>query len=275
VKPASFDYVRPRTLEEAIRILSQTPSAKLIAGGQTLGPMLNLRLAQPSLIVDVTRIPVLARVEDEGDATVLGACITHAAIEDRRIEDPSNGLLSKVAHGIAYRAVRTRGTIGGSLAHADPAADWLSCLIALDAEVLISGPNGRRRLSLGEFVRGAMITDLAHDEILDGVRIPKLSQRASAGFAKICRKAGDFAEAIGVVVRDDERGVLRLVAGATQGRPILIDGAGSVLGTTWPPKLNERALRDGLFQAGLSGSAYERNIHVVAIRRAIEKAAVP
>ncbi|SEE79276.1 carbon-monoxide dehydrogenase medium subunit [Rhizobiales bacterium GAS191] len=272
MKPTAFDYARPRTLDEAVRLLSDVPGAKLLAGGQTLGPMLNLRLVQPSLVIDITRIPELARIEDEGDAVILGACVTHAAIEDGRITDPSNGFLARVAHGIAYRAVRTRGTIGGSLAHADPAADWLSCLTALGAEILVTGSKGRRRLPLGNFVRGAMATDMAHDEILDGVRIPKFSKGARAGFAKICRKAGDFAEAIGVAVHDAERGVLHLVAGATQGRPILIDAPRTGLADTWPPKLDGGVLRHSLRQAGLAGDGYELNIHAAAVRRAIAEA---
>ena len=273
MKAASFDYARPRSLDEATRLLSQTPSARLVAGGQTLGPMLNLRLVQPELLVDITRIPELVRIEDEGDAVVLGACITHAAIEDGLIEDdPSNGFLAMVASGIAYRAVRTRGTIGGSIAHADPAADWLSCLMALGADVLIAGPNGRRRRIIGEFVRGALTTDLAQDEILDGVRIPKLSRRARAGFAKICRKAGDFAEAIGVVIHDIERGVFRLVAGATQGRPILIEAAQGGFGASWPPNVDRVSLSEDLSRAGLVGDRYELNIHVAAIRKALDQA---
>jgi aerobic carbon-monoxide dehydrogenase medium subunit len=276
MKAASFDYAQPRSLDEAIRLLSQTPSARVIAGGQTLGPMLNLRLVQPELLVDITRIPELARIEDEGDAVVLGACITHAAIEDGLIgDDPSNGFLSVVASGIAYRAVRTRGTIGGSIAHADPAADWLSCLMALGADVLIAGPKGRRRQGVGEFVRGAMTTDMAQDEILDGVRIPKLSRGARAGFAKICRKAGDFAEAIGVVVRDVEPGVFRLVAGATQGRPILIEADRANVTASWPPNFDRMSLSEDLSRAGLAGDRYELNIHVAAMRKALDQAGAP
>jgi aerobic carbon-monoxide dehydrogenase medium subunit len=270
MKPVAFDYARPRTIDDAVRLLAENPGAKVLAGGQTLGPMLNLRLVQPSLIVDVTRIPELTRIEDEGDAVVLGACVTHAAIEDERIEDPSHGFLARVARGIAYRAVRTRGTIGGSLAHADPAADWLTCLTALGAQVLLCGPRGRRRLALGEFVRGALDTELGEDELLDGVRIGKLSKGARAGFAKICRKAGDFADAIGAVVHDADRGVLRLVAGATQGRPILIDATEGGPGASWPPALEP--LRDHLRQAGFAGDTYELNIHMAAIERAVENA---
>jgi carbon-monoxide dehydrogenase medium subunit len=270
LKPVAFDYESPRTIAEAVRLLSGNPDAKILAGGQTLGPMLNLRLVQPALIIDVTRIPELTRVEEDGSAVILGACVTHASVEDKRITDPSNGFLAAVAHGIAYRAVRTRGTIGGSLAHADPAADWLSCLIALGAEVLLTGPHGKRRVALSDFMRGALDTQLESDEILDGVRIPRLSKGARAGFAKICRKSGDFADAIGAVVHDVDRGVLRLVAGATQGRPILIDAAASGLGTSFPPPLEP--VRETLKQSGLAGDAYQLNIHMAAIKRAVDKA---
>jgi carbon-monoxide dehydrogenase medium subunit len=270
MKPVAFDYERPRTTQDAVRLLAQNPAAKVLAGGQTLGPMLNLRLVQPSLILDITRIPELTRIEDAGDAVVLGACITHAAIEDERITDPSNGFLAEVARGIAYRAVRTRGTIGGSLAHADPAADWLSCLAALGAEVLLTGPRGRRRLALDDFVRGALDTELEPDEILDGVRIGKLSKGARAGFAKICRKSGEFADAIGAVVHDPDRGALRLVAGAMQGRPILIDAAQAGFGASWPPAVEP--MREHLCQAGFARDAYELNIHMAALRRAVENA---
>ncbi|MBV8769434.1 MAG: FAD binding domain-containing protein [Hyphomicrobiales bacterium] len=271
MKPVAFDYERPRTIGEAVRLLSESPDAKIIAGGQTLGPMLNLRLVQPALLVDVTRIPELTRIEETDDAVILGACVTHAAIEDKRIADPSHGFLAEVARGIAYRAVRTRGTVGGSLAHADPAADWLSCLIALGAEVLLTGLSGQRRLTLTEFVRGALDTQLEPDEILDGIHIPKLSKRARAGFAKICRKSGEFADAIGVVVHDADRRALHLVAGAVQGQPIVIAaGNEGNPGASWPPPVE--TLREKLEQAGLGGDAYELNIHMAALERAIRNA---
>ena len=145
MKPVDFGYARPATIAEAVALLASNPDAKIIAGGQTLGPMLNLRLARPSLLVDVARIPELTRVDETADLVTLGAAITHAAIEDGRVPDFTNGYLARVAHGIAYRAVRNRGTVGGSLAHADPAADWLTAFVALDAEVVIAGPRGHAR----------------------------------------------------------------------------------------------------------------------------------
>ena len=125
MKPVAFDYARPARIDEAVALLAANPDAKILAGGQTLGPMLNLRLAQPALLVDITRIAELAAVHEDADAITIGATVTHAAIEDGRVPIRRGGFLSRVARGIAYRAVRSRGTIGGSLAHADPAADWL------------------------------------------------------------------------------------------------------------------------------------------------------
>src|SRR5262249_5681380 len=159
-------------LREALELLGGAMDAKVLAGGQTLAPMLNLRLAQPALLVDITRIAELAEVVETGDGLDLGATITHAAIEDGRVRDPTSGFPAGIAAGIGYRAIRTRGTIGGSLAHADPAADWLTCLTALGAELLLAGTGGRRRVALSGFVRGAMATALEANELIVSIRLP-------------------------------------------------------------------------------------------------------
>ncbi|MBO0739911.1 MAG: FAD binding domain-containing protein, partial [Hyphomicrobiaceae bacterium] len=113
MKPVAFAYARPASVGEAARMLAAEPGAKVLAGGQTLGPILNLRLAQPVLLIDIARIPELAAVTEDADGATIGATVTHAAIEDGRVPDPTGGFLARVARGIAYRAVRTRGTIGG------------------------------------------------------------------------------------------------------------------------------------------------------------------
>ena len=129
MKPVAFEYTRPTTLAAAAALLGEPQVfSKALAGGQSLGPMLNLRLAQPDLLIDITSIPELTAVADGPDHVELGACITHADIEDGRVPDPAGGLLRHVAGRIAYRAVRNRGTIGGSLTNADPSADWVSTL---------------------------------------------------------------------------------------------------------------------------------------------------
>jgi carbon-monoxide dehydrogenase medium subunit len=269
MKPVAFDYVRPASVPEALQMLSGRPDAKVLAGGQTLGPMLNLRLAQPALLVDITRIAELAAVTEDGEAITIGATVTHAAIEDGRVKDPTGGFLREVAHGIAYRAVRTRGTIGGSLAHADPAADWLSCLTSLGAEVLVASPGSTRRVALEGFVRGAMETDLAADELLTGIRIPKFSRSARFAFHKICRKAGEFADAIGVAVHDPARQLSRLVASTSTGAPIVLQGHGLGFDRGRPPDTAD--LQQRLTLAGLGGDAYDLKLHAIALRRAIDR----
>ena len=267
MKPVAFDYARPASVAEAVRMLAASPDAKVLAGGQTLGPMLNLRLAQPGLLVDITRIPELAAVSEDADSVTIGATVTHAAVEDGRVTDPTGGFLRQVAHGIAYRAVRTRGTIGGSLAHADPAADWLSCFTALGAQAIIAGAAGTRRVNLAGFVRGAMETEIGTEELLTAVRVPRFSRSARFGFHKICRKTGEFADAIGVAVHDPERQLTRLAANAGAGPPVVIDARDLFLGRSQLPGTAE--LQERLAQEGLTGDAYDLKLHAVAVRRAI------
>jgi len=267
MKPVAFDYARPASVAQVLDLLAAEPHAKVLAGGQTLGPMLNLRLAQPALLVDITRIPGLAAVTEDADAVTIGATVTHAAIEDGRVPDPTGGFLRRVAHGIAYRAVRTRGTVGGSLAHADPAADWLSCLSALGAEVLITGSGGIRRVSAAKLVRGAMETEVAENELLTGVRIPKFSREARFGFHKICRKTGEFADAIGVAVHDPARGATRLATSTAAGAPIIINAHDLHPRSGQPPETAD--LQQRLVQSGLTGDAYDLKLHTVAVRRAL------
>ena len=272
MKPAVFEFVRPSTLSDATKILLESNGeAQVIAGAQSLGPMLNLRLVQPRILVDITGIAELIDIEDHHDALTLGACITTANIEDGRL--PCHGLqaLAVVAGRIAYRAVRNRGTIGGSLCHADPAADWVCALCALGAECLIAGPAGARRLAVEQFVTGAFENVLAPGELLRAIRIPRLSARARWGYNKLCRKPGEFALAIGAVLEDRERDCFRAVIGATRGRPIVLTDARE-LRRADGTGLNEAAVLLLLDQAGITDRAARRQ-HVAALSRALDQAA--
>ena len=225
MKPAPFDYARPASIAEAIRLLAAANgAARPIAGGQSLGPMLNLRLVQPELIVDLRSIRALSEVTATADAIVYGSGVTHAAIEDGRVADGTHGFMAHVAHGIAYRAIRNRGTLGGSVCHADPAADWSSALLALSADAIVESRQGRREVPVAGFVAGAYSAALADDEVLVGVRVPRLGPSARWGYCKFCRKPGEFAEAIAAVLVDAERGISRIVLGAVGGAPQAIDG---------------------------------------------------
>ena len=234
-----------------------------MAGGQSLGPMLNLRLAQPELVIDVRGIRELHDAREEGGSLVLGSCVTHAAIEDGRVADVTRGLMRYVAAHIAYRAVRNRGTIGGSLCHADPAADWVSVLPLVSAVAVIQGPRGRREIETQRFMTGAFATILAEDELLVALRIPKLSARARWGHYKFCRKPGEFAEAVGAVLFDPQRDVCRAVIGATHGAPHVIEDARFLVDGFDP----ERALQ-AIEAAGVADDPYELQIHHVALKRA-------
>ena len=173
------------------------------------GPCSTCAWRSQRLLVDITRIPELAAVAEDGDAVTIGATVTHAAIEDGRMPDPTGGFLARVARGIAYRAVRTRGTIGGSLAHADPSADWLACLTALGRRGGWSPVQRQvaRRVPLSG-IRARCDGDGARTRTScsSAVRIPKFPREARFGFHKICRKTGEFADAIGVVVADPQHG---------------------------------------------------------------------
>ncbi|HYB11477.1 MAG TPA: FAD binding domain-containing protein [Alphaproteobacteria bacterium] len=223
MKPAKFEYTRPNSIEEALHLLAGSAGrGRLLAGGQSLGPMLNLRLAMPELVIDIGRIQELQRVEETSDEIILGAGICHADIEDGRVVDVARGLLRRVAGGIAHRAVRNRGTIGGSLAHADPAADWPPTMIALDAALDIRSVRGARRMQVADFVTGPLTTALAEDEMITAIRLRRFDAALCWGHCKISAKPGDFAEAVAIVAIDRARNSVRAVlAGRAQAPTIM------------------------------------------------------
>ena len=267
MKPVAFDYEAPTELASAVALLaSGNGSAKVIAGGQSLGPMLNLRLAQPELLVDVRRIPELHQVSESNGSIVFGSCVTHAAIEDGKVPDVTRGLMRTVAADIAYRAVRNRGTIGGSLCHADPAADWVSVLILLSAVAVIEGADGRREMNVEEFVTGPFSTALTESEVLVGLRIPRLSASARWGHYKFCRKPGEFAEAIGAVLLDSDRGICRALIGATHRTPHVITDAHFIV-----EQFDSARAYEAVDAAGLAGDAYARQVHHAALKRAASR----
>ena len=271
MKPAAFDYVRPQSLAEAISILKDTDrDPQVMAGGQSLVAMMNLRVATPDLIVDIERLEELRAMSEDTDTVSLGACVTHAAIEDGRVPDPSRGLMPSVASNLAYRAVRTRGTIGGSLALSDPAADWLTVLAALDAEVVLRGPGGQRGVNATQFTIGVYETVRRRDEIIEGVRIRKLSAAARWGFAKFCRKSGEFANSIAAVVRDPARDYARVVLGAVAGAPIILPqtsklaAAGDRDSNAW-----QRAIADDLAVQDETFDDFKSSLHTAMTMRAL------
>lgn len=277
MKPAPFAYERPGDLATLLaRLAGAEGSVKLMAGGQSLGPMLNLRLAQPDLVLDITGVPELRHAGVEGDTLVLGALVTHADIEDGRVPDLTGGAMARVAAAIAYRPVRNRGTLGGSLVHADPAADWVSALIALGAEVELASASGRRRLALDAFVTGALDVALAPGEMLVAVRVPALPPGAAWGYVKHCAKIGEFAHAIGAVRIEPGAGRARVVIGAIERAPLLMADPRALFRGRIGPDFAERfdaATADALLaQAGLTDPV-ARHVHVTVLARAVRQAA--
>jgi carbon-monoxide dehydrogenase medium subunit len=270
VKSKAFEFVRPATLADASRLLAEgNGSARLVAGCQSLGPMLNLRLATPKTLIDLTGIPALTRIEDAPDSVTIGACVTTAFIEDDRLPGRGVEALARIARNIAYRAVRNRGTIGGSFCHADPAADWVSTLCAFDAECLVYSNGGQRRMAADQFVVGAYENALAPAEILEAIRIPRLPASARYGYYKVCRKAGEFASALGAVLHDPSRDRLRAVIGATHGKPIIVPDARALLGRD--NVIDEGAILALLDRSGISDRTV-RHQQVAALSRAYQQA---
>ena len=272
MKAPAVDYVRPRSLGEAIDLLVRNGGeARVLAGGQSLVAMMNLRVASPGLLIDIARLPELAVASEDGDAVTLGACITHAAVEDGGVPDPSRGLMPRVAASLAYRAIRNRGTIGGSLALSDPAAEWPAVLTALDGEVAVRGSNGRRALKCAEFTIGIFETQLAADEIIESVRIPKLSADARWGYLKLCRKSGEFANALAVAIADRGRGLCRVVLGAANGAPLVLDETSQLVSKGGQDDLRNAVAADLDRAADRHFDAFQRNLRTVAAMRAVQQ----
>ena len=272
MKPVDFAYHRAVGVEDALgRLAAGGAGVKLIGGGQSLGPMLNLRLARPRQLVDVSSVGELRRIDSTQESVIAGAAVTHAEIEDRPASDRIERAMGEVAAGIAYRAVRNRGTIGGSVAHADPAADWLSFLLSADARIHVRSVTGRRDLSMTAFVHAAYTTALAREEIITHIGIPRVSGRARFGFYKLCRKTGDFAEAMGAVLVDPERRCCRVVAGAIGAKPVvLLQSARSLAATAAAPDIE--AIRAEIAACAHEHDPVKLHMAAVAVRRAIERA---
>jgi carbon-monoxide dehydrogenase medium subunit len=278
MKAASFAYERPSNLKAVLALMANTDSmTKIIAGGQSLGPMLNLRLLEPDLIIDIAGLSELKQAERSGDELIIGACITHGDIEDGRIPDVTRGAMQRVAGAIAYRAVRNRGTIGGSLSHADPAADWVSALSALGARVALRSLKGVRNLAIEEFVTGALESALRPGEIVEAVRVPVMASSARWGYVKACRKPGEFAHAIAAVLIDPDRATARAVIGAVEAAPLVLGDAATLFGGRvtgdFKRQFDARVADAILMKAGIA-NAVDRHIHVAVLRRAIVEASV-
>lgn len=274
MKPAPFSYHRATSVDDAVAALTQGAGmARILAGGQSLVPMLNLRLAPLDTVIDIGRVDSLRQAHDDADSVRYGALVTHAAFEDRRVPDGSNGLMPFVAGQIAYRAVRNRGTIGGSLALADPAADWLTTLVALEGKLLIAGPEGRRTVAVADFVIGSYLTDLAENEMIEAVVVPRRSATERWGHYKVARKTGEYAESMAIALVDKARNYARLVVGATDGAPLVLEQAAQAFLDGRTDDALRVVIRDELMAAGREFSAARLTMHTTVAMRGLKGAA--
>jgi carbon-monoxide dehydrogenase medium subunit len=193
VKPAPFAYAKVRSLDHAIALLDGAPEARVLAGGQSLMPALNMRLSAPPLLVDINGVSELARIAQPNGQIELGGLVRHAQAEHSQDVARLAPLLSKAIPHIAHPAIRNRGTIGGSIALADPAAELPACLLALGGEIEIAGRAGRRTVAADTFFKGLFETALAPGEIISAIRIPVAQPRDRFGFAELARRHGDYA----------------------------------------------------------------------------------
>lgn len=198
--PAPFDYQTPATLDEAISLLAADPEgAKVLAGGHSLIPAMKLRLAQPQTLVDIARIKSLSYIREEGDQILIGATTTHYEIESSDVLKGICPLLPACAKSIGDVQVRNKGTIGGSIAHSDPAADWPAAVLALNADLVLVGPGGERVVKATDFFVDLFTTDLQPGEILREIRIAKPSGRFGQAYQKVPHPASGFA-VVGIAV---------------------------------------------------------------------------
>lgn len=227
MKPAAFHYHRPRTLAQALALLAEHGAdAKLIAGGQSLGPMMNMRLAQPAQLVDLNEVTGLDGVQEHQNHIEIGALTRHHALASSPLVRTHCPLLADAAQTIGHYAIRSRGTLGGSLAHADPAAQLPLVAATLGAEIALAGPRGERRLAASAFFVSLMTTALEPDEILVSVRLPKAMPGERHAFLQFSRRVGDFAiVAVAATLLVEKNGNvkrLRLGLGGVEDKPVVL-----------------------------------------------------
>jgi carbon-monoxide dehydrogenase medium subunit len=191
--PPSFDYIAPRTVSEAVAILGQNPDARILAGGQSLIPMMRFRLAEPKVLVDLNKVDGLAYIREDGGWLKIGAMTRETAVDSSELVRAKYPLLADTAHVVADPLVRNLATIGGNLAHADPANDHPATMLAYEAEIVATGPGGERVIPVKDFFVSLFESSLAPAEILTEIRIPAAQPMSGGAYMKLERKVGDFA----------------------------------------------------------------------------------
>ena len=288
MKPPPFRYHTPRSLPEALDLLRESPGdARVLAGGQSLVPLLNLRLAYPEVLVDLNQVEGLSYIRDEGGRLCIGAMTRQREAEFSELLAERCPLLVEALAQVGHPAIRNRGTVGGSLAHADPVAELPCVMTALDAELVATGPGGERVIAAGEFFLAPYETALSPGEILVEVRVPSGPTAPAASFVEFSRRHGDFALAEAAVVLEGN-GTLtgaRVVAAGPAWTPSRLEPAEGVLAASGLTRPDGAAQRDLVEEAGRAAqdavaalpshadaTAYQQRLAAVLAKRAVAQA---
>jgi carbon-monoxide dehydrogenase medium subunit len=282
MKAAPFRYHAPRTVDEAVTLLAEVAplDGRILAGGQSLVPIMAFRLTRPTHLVDINGVEALGRLAVHDGWLCIGACVRHSAFHRPAVEGPLGRLLSMVVRHIAHHPIRTRGTFCGSVAHADPASEWCAVSVALGAEMVAQSTRGTRIIPAHEFFAGIMTTTLAEDELLTEVRLPLLASETRVGFYEFNRRAGDFALAMALAVYQVEDGQTiepRLAIGGAEPRARRIAGAEQALSGRAPGFDVFVAAADRVAEAidpmedAQTSAEYRRDLVRTVTRRALEQ----
>ncbi len=280
MKPAPFEYYAPETVDEAVALLAEHgDAAKLLAGGQSLIPTMNFRLAQPAVLVDLNRVSSLAGIEPTGAGFSIGAMTRQRVAERSPVVRERGPLLHETMPWIAHPQIRNRGTVGGSVAHADPAAELPAVMLALDAELRLRGPQGTRSVPATEFFTGLFETALAPTELLESIHVPAVPSGSGSAFVEVSRRHGDYAlvgVAASVRVADGRCSEARIALLSVGDGPVLAESADEVLRdeAPSPEAISEAAEiaahRDIDPPSDIHASAaYRRHLAAVLTRRAL------
>jgi aerobic carbon-monoxide dehydrogenase medium subunit len=284
MKPARFRYHAPKTIEEAVDTLAEVAGedGRVLAGGQSLVPIMAFRLARPAHLVDINGVEGLRRLSVEGQRLCIGACVRHAAFHTPVVDGPLGRLLATVVRHIAHYPIRTRGTFCGSIAHADPSAEWCLVATALGAEMVARRAASTRTIPAQDFFRGIMTTVLEEDELLMEVRLPILPADTRFGFYEFNRRAGDFALGMALVAFRLQGGVIsepRVALGGIESQPRRIAEAEHLLAGRAPERAAFEAAAAAVasvvdpLEDAVTSATYRRDLSVTVTRRALERAA--
>ena len=241
MKPPPFEYHKPTTISKLLELLeAHSHDARILAGGQSLMPSMNFRLSRPEHVIDINLIEELNQLNVRNNKLVVGALTRHATFESPVIDDPLGSLLATVCQHLAHWPIRVRGTFAGSLAHADPAAEWCLLEVALDADIIIRSSQGERAVKASEFFKGGFQTALTPNEVIVEVHLPLLGENARYGFMEISRRTGDFALAmvLSIMWLDSQHQIERasVAVGGVQSYPIRVFAAEENLANAAPSK---------------------------------------